>query len=164
MLIHKIWIFFAQLFSRFTLPTSQFHFAKWWSPGYYFGYFVKSTFPGCQVHFAKSQSPQCPIVKSMLPSQHSQATNSTPPRHHCQIGKSKFALWTAHSIKNFWAVECLNFFWSAETSAQKNQTLSKFKLPSKLNFNILRAYWNVLSSHFIFFTSIFMNDVDLKAS
>ncbi len=115
-----------------------------------FGYFVKSTFPGCRVHFAKPQSQQCPFVKSILPSQHSQATNSTPPRHHCQIVKSKFALWTAHSIKNFWAVQCLIFFKYAETSGQKNQTLSKFKLPSKLNFNILRANWKVLSSHFIF--------------
>ncbi len=118
--------------------------------GLLFDYFVKSTFPGCQVHFAKSQSQQCPIIKSMVPSQHSQATNSTPPRQHCLIIKSKFALWTAHRIKKFWAVQCLNFFWSAKTSTQKNQTLSKFKLPSKLNFNILRANWKVLSSHFIF--------------
>jgi len=130
-----------------------------------FGYFVKSTFPSCQVHFAKSQSQQCPIIKSMLSSYHSQATNSTPPRQHCQIVKSKFVLWIAHSIENFWAVQCLNFFRFAKTSAQTNQTLSKFKLPSKLNFNILRANWKVLNSHFIFFfTSIFTNDVDLKRS
>jgi hypothetical protein len=115
-----------------------------------FGYFVKSTFCGCQIHFGKSQSQQCPIVKSTVPSQHSQATNSTPPRQYCQIVKSKFALSTAHNIKKFWAVQCLNFFRSAETSAQKNQTLSKFKLPSKLNFTILRANWKVSSSHFIF--------------
>ncbi len=115
-----------------------------------FGYFVKSTFPGYQVHFAKSQSQQCPIVKSMLPSQHSQATNSAPPRQHCQIVKSKFVLWIAHNIKNFWAVQYLNFFRYVETSAQTNQTLSKFKIPSKLNFNILRANWKVLNSHFIF--------------
>jgi hypothetical protein len=115
-----------------------------------FGYFVQSTFLSYQVHFAKSQSQQCPIVKSIVPSQHSQATNSTPPRQHCQIVKSKFVLWTAHNIKHFWAARCLNFFRSIETSAQTDQTLSKFKLPSKLNFNILRANWKVLSSHFIF--------------
>ncbi len=80
-----------------------------------------------------------------------QATNSTPPRQYCQIVKSKFALWTAHGIKKILGCPMSTFFFrSAETSAQKNQTLSKFKLPSKLNSNILKANWKVLSSHFIF--------------
>jgi len=35
MLFHIIWIYFAQLFCKFSLPTSQVHFAKQWSPGYY---------------------------------------------------------------------------------------------------------------------------------
>jgi hypothetical protein len=69
----------------------------------------------------------------MVPSQHSRATNSTPPRQHCEIVKSKFALSTAQSTKKFWVVPCLNLFRSAECSAQKNQTLSKFRLPSKWN-------------------------------
>ncbi len=110
MFIHKIWIFFAQLFCKFTLPTSQFHFAKWWSLGYYLAtVFCQINFSRLQVHFAKSQSQQCPIVKSMVPSQHSQATNSTPPRQHRQIVNSKFAFWTAHTIKKLWVVQCLIF-------------------------------------------------------
>jgi hypothetical protein len=82
-----------------TLPNGEVQVTIW--------LFCKINFTGLSIHFAKSQSQQFPIVKSMLPSQHSQATNSTPPRQHCKIVKSKFALWTAHSIKisglsNFW--------------------------------------------------------------
>ncbi len=109
--------------------------------------FAKSTFPGCQVHFAKSQSQQCLIVKSMLPSQHSQATNSTSPNQHCQIVKSKFTLWTArhefwaaHIIKKIWAVQCLNFFRSAETSAQKNQTTLIPPPPPKTSLSLFFSF------------------------
>ncbi len=165
MLIHKIWILFAQLFCNFTLPTSQNATLPNGEVRVTIWLICKINFSRLSIHFAKSQSQQFPIVKSMLPSQHSQATNSTPPRQHCKIVKSKFALWTAHIIKKFWVVQCLIFFRFAETSAQKIPTLSKFKLPSKLNFNILRANWKVLSfTIHIFFTSIFMNDVDLKPS
>jgi hypothetical protein len=40
------------------------------------------------VHFAKSQSQQWPVVKSVLPSQHSKAANSTSPKAtlpNCQV-------------------------------------------------------------------------------
>ncbi len=42
-----------------------------------FGYIAKLNLPICKVHFAKQQ---WPVVKSMLPSQHSKAANSTSPR------------------------------------------------------------------------------------
>ncbi len=48
-----------------------------------------------QVHFAKLQNQLCPIVQSTLLSHHCQGVNSTSPRKHCQIAKSKFALWIA---------------------------------------------------------------------
>ncbi len=101
MLIHKIWIFLFNYFvgSLYLLPNSTL-------PN---GEVQVTIWLFCKIDFSRLSSPQCPIVKSMLPSQHSQATNSTPPRHHCQIVKSKFALWTAHSMKNFWAARCLNF-------------------------------------------------------
>jgi len=111
----------------------------------------------CKIDFSWLLSPLCEITESTVPNRQVHGGKSAFPsyqfhttKQHCQIVKSKFALWTAHIIKNFWAIQCLNFFRSAETSAQKNQTLSKFKLLSKLNFNILRGNWKVLSSHFNF--------------
>ncbi len=91
--------------------------------------------PNCQVHGAKSTFPsyQFHTTKATLPNCQVQICFVNCPQH-----------------KTFWAARCLNFFRSIETSAQTDQTLSKFKLPSKLNFNILRANWKVLSSHFIF--------------
>jgi hypothetical protein len=105
--------------------------------------------PNCEVHVAKSAFPsdQFHTTKAPLPNCQVQICFVNRPQH-----------------EKFLGCPMSKFFWSAETSAQKNQTLSKFKLPSKLNVNILRAYSNILSSHFIFLTSIFMNDVDLKAS
>jgi len=79
MLIHKIWIYFAQLFCNFTLPTSQFHFAKWWSPSYYLAILwnrvcraVKSTLPNHRVNSAQLSNPCCQVSIPKLPIPHHQ--------------------------------------------------------------------------------------------
>jgi hypothetical protein len=146
MLIHKIWILLVQLFlsSLYRLPNStlpnhevqvtiwlfcKINFSGLWSP---LCQIIKSTVPNCQVHVAKSAF-RFHTTKATLPNCQVQICFVNCPQH-----------------KKILAVQCLIFFRSAETSAQKNHTLSKFKLPSRLNFNILIANWKVLSSHFIF--------------
>lgn len=87
----------------FTIPICQIMKSR-----FLFGYIATLNVPICQVHIAKEQ---WPAVKSMLPSQHSKAANSTSPRWDCQIAKSKFTLWTALQLPKEIKVSGLNNAW-----------------------------------------------------
>ncbi len=112
--------------------------------------------------------------------------NSISTRQHWEIVKFKITLWTAqtnHRIKCFWFVLCINIlkflpkksnylngspcplppkiflyiivFWF-DGSLKLEKSRAKFKLLHKLNFNIVKANWKVLSSQFIFFLCSFL--------
>jgi len=120
------------LFPNSTLPNGL---------GYYLTILQNPLYLVVKVHFAKSHSQQCSIVKSMLPNQHCQGTNSTSTRQYCQIVKFKFTKWTAqmsHHIKNLWAVLCLR---STEISAQKIKLPWSATLPPPLQDFSLHYYF-----------------------
>jgi hypothetical protein len=79
MLIHKIWIFLAQLFCKFTLSTSQFHFIN--------GEVQVNIWLFFKIDFSGLSSPLCRITKSTVP--------------NCQVqgAKSVFLSYQFHTTK-----------------------------------------------------------------